>query len=38
MHCAFSPKARRKTIKPELQDQLWADRGGIAFTSVLLGL
>jgi putative transposase len=29
-HCVFSTKQRRKTIPPEVQDQLWAYMGGIA--------
>ena len=29
-HCVFSTKERRKIITPELQDRLWAYRGGIA--------
>ena len=32
VHCVFSTKERRKTIRPEFQDDLWAYMGGIART------
>ena len=38
MHCVFSTKERRKTIKTEMKDRLWAYMGGIAKENRMVAL